>query len=406
MRWRTAKAAEKMKNSGQLNSKPATRNVAIVAFPIKDPETSQFIGHIPLPAVLAPLVEVVFVVTGNLPVSFPYDNVRVINVPARTVSGQKESLFSGAFRVLTAQFTISAALLRLALKSKANIGSVIVFDPLTLLLPTLIARLLGRKVLSVLRGYAEEAWEARRDAFRRPLAWAKRINLALSHKIIIYHQGFVKEWNLERYRNKILVASYLFVDSDKFRPITPLAERATDIGYIGRLGREKGVLNLARAMPGLFEIRNDIKALIVGDGELRHEVEQYLREKNLENKVQFAGWVSNDDIPDYLNQLRLLVLPSYTEGLPVIVQEAMACGTPVLATPVGAIPDLIKDGETGFIMEDNSPDCIARNIIRALNSPNADKIARDARALAEKEFTYRAAVERYRDILAGLDPKR
>jgi glycosyltransferase involved in cell wall biosynthesis len=82
--------------------------------------------------------------------------------------------------------------------------------------------------------------------------------------------------------------------------------------------------------------------------------------------------------------------------------EAMACGTPILASPVGAIPDLIKDGETGFIMADNSPECIARNIIRALNHPYLEKIADNGRALVEKEFTFEKAVERYRELLNSL----
>jgi len=80
----------------------------------------------------------------------------------------------------------------------------------------------------------------------------------------------------------------------------------------------------------------------------------------------------------------------------------MACGTAVLATPVGAIPDVIKDGETGFIMEDNSPECIARNILRALNHPNLEGIMRNARALVQRKFTYEKAVERYREILESL----
>ena len=105
---------------------------------------------------------------------------------------------------------------------------------------------------------------------------------------------------------------------------------------------------------------------------------------------------------DYLNELKLLVLPSYTEGLPNIMLEAMACGTPVLATPVGAIPDVIKDGETGFIMENNSPERIAENVIRALNDSNLDIIVKNARELVEKDFTYEAAVERYRKILGSI----
>jgi glycosyltransferase involved in cell wall biosynthesis len=84
--------------------------------------------------------------------------------------------------------------------------------------------------------------------------------------------------------------------------------------------------------------------------------------------------------------LRLLVLPSYTEGLPNIMLEAMACGTPVLATPVGAIPDVIIDGKTGFIMENNSPECIAENVIRALNSPDLERDRGGEEAVCGGEF--------------------
>ena len=72
---------------------------------------------------------------------------------------------------------------------------------------------------------------------------------------------------------------------------------------------------------------------------------------------------------------------------------------------VGAIPDIIKDGETGFIMEDNSSECIAENVIRALNYLNLEQISINVRDLIEEEFTYEKAVEKYREILAEFKPK-
>jgi len=101
--------------------------------------------------------------------------------------------------------------------------------------------------------------------------------------------------------------------------------------------------------------------------------------------------------------MKLLVLPSYTEGLPKAVLEAMACGTPVLATTVGAIPDIIKDGETGFLLKNNSPDHIADRIIEILGDhTNLGYVQRKARALVVEKYTYDKAVKRYNNILRSF----
>ena len=83
--------------------------------------------------------------------------------------------------------------------------------------------------------------------------------------------------------------------------------------------------------------------------------------------------------------------------------EAMACGTPVLATPVGAIPDVIIDGKTGFIMENNSPECIAENVIRALASQDLERIAENGRRFVEENFTFEKTVENWRRILQEIE---
>ena len=77
-------------------------------------------------------------------------------------------------------------------------------------------------------------------------------------------------------------------------------------------------------------------------------------------------------------------------------------GPPVLAMPVGAIPDVIVDGRTGFIMENNTPECIAENVIRALNSPNLERIADAGKRYVEENFTFEKAVENWRSILEEI----
>lgn len=267
------------------------------------------------------------------------------------------------------------------------------------ILPILIAKLFGKKVILVLGGSLEDEAIIRKDPLYKPLIYIKEINRYISSNIILYSPMLISTWKLKKYKNKICIAHHHYLNFDKFRILTPLSKRTCVVGYIGRFSEEKGILNFVKAILDILKKRNDINFFIGGDGQLRGEIEKYLNEHVLNEKVNLTGWISHDNLPQYFNELKLVVLPSFTEGLPNIMLEAMACGTPVLATPMGAIPDFIKDGETGFIMENNSPECIAQNVIRALNHPNLEQIANNGWSLVEKEFTFEKVVERYREIL-------
>jgi glycosyltransferase involved in cell wall biosynthesis len=172
------------------------------------------------------------------------------------------------------------------------------------------------------------------------------------------------------------------------------------VGYIGVLNNTKNVMNFVKSIPNIK--REGVKFLIGGDGQLRDRIEKILNDKNLNSRVKFVGWIPHQKLPDYLNELRLLVIPSYSEGLPNLMLEAMACGTPVLASPVGAIPDVIKDKKTGFILEDNTPQGIAEGIMKALDYPNLDRIVENARELVEKEFNFGVAVKQYQKVLKEI----
>jgi len=89
----------------------------------------------------------------------------------------------------------------------------------------------------------------------------------------------------------------------------------------------------------------------VGDGGLKSWLEAELAAEIEQGAVETVGWVDHDEVPTELNRFRLLVLPSEpTEGLPTVILESLACGTPVYATPVSGVPDVVRDGETGFLM--------------------------------------------------------
>ena len=224
----------------------------------------------------------------------------------------------------------------------------------------------------------------------------EKIPYILSDKVIVESHSSIGFQNLTNFSEKVIIAP-LFVDESLFSYKKDFAQRKNMIGYFGNLYKGKGIIEFINAISSLKN--GSIKILIGGDGPLREAVEKASeKHKNME----FVGWIPHSTLSGYLNKIKLLVLPSYSEGLPNVILEAMACGTPVLATPVGAIPDLITDGETGFIMENNSPACIADNVMRALEHPDLERIVENARALVEREFTYEAAVEKYRTILEEL----
>ena len=271
-----------------------------------------------------------------------------------------------------------------------------------MVLPIVTAHFLKKPVLLYMPGSAVRDGKFSKDPFLKMTEILSAITQNIADRIILYSPALITEWNLEKYRHKILIAHRHFLDFNTFTVTTPLASRPPLIGYIGRLSGEKGVQHFIEALPTILNDRQDLRVLIGGDGELKDSIVATLQDEGFTARVDLPGWIPHDDLPGYLNQLRLLVLPSYTEGLPNIMLEAMACGTPVLATPVGAIPDVIVDGMTGFIMEDNHPECIAENVVRALNSPDLEKIAEAGRRFVGENFTFERVVERWKEVLEEL----
>jgi len=346
------------------------------------------------------MVKILSGLSNNLSVLSPgtmltsTEKIHVYPVPYNIGKG----VFAQVFNQIVFQLRVSCKLARLAKK----VDLWVFFGGEGLLLPLLTIKASRRKVALVLAGWLEKEAEFKSNVLYKPYSLLKKINCCLADGITVYSPRLVDDWRLQRHYSKISIASEHFLDFDKFKRQIPLRNRPNLLGYIGRLDEEKGILNLLEAIPMILERNHSISFLIGGDGLLRPKVQKYLKQPKLRGRINFIGWIPHDKLPDYLNKLKLLIIPSYTEGISNVMLEAMACGTPVLATPVGAIPDVIIDERSGFIMKNNSPECITRNIIRAINHPKLVSIAENGRSFVMKEFTYERTIEKFRNVLAGL----
>ncbi|MCW4045025.1 MAG: glycosyltransferase family 4 protein [Candidatus Bathyarchaeota archaeon] len=369
-------------------------SVGILTFPIHES------GIVPLSnliRILYSLSGCITLITGNAGFTF-FENSDRIRVFGVTHQGGTNA-FSRIAKYIWTQIKFLPILLKI---SKDVDFFIFFFSDEGMFIPMLAAKFLRKKIVLALTGFSFGQSRAKKDILSRHLGFIVKINCILSNRITIQSEKQIKEQGLETHRHKILLAPEHFIDFNKFRVEKQLSERDELIGYIGRLTEEKGILNFVEAIPRVLIIKKTVKFLIGGDGYLRDRIEEYLEKHNLKNKVKIVGWVPHEQLSNYLNELKLLVLPSYTEGLPNIILEAMACGTPVLATAVGGIPDVVSNTNTGFLMEGNLPSCVAEEIIKTLDNPDLMRIAKDAKTFVEREFVYENAVERYKKVINSV----
>lgn len=369
------------------------KNIGIITFPASGPNKNTLSQLIEL---LIPISNELHVITGNE----AYTDLKYSDVIFYGVFHNKgKNKFSQVLNYFTTHMKVSFYFLK---KSK-NADIWIFMGAETLLIPILISFFSRKKTILVLGGSAEKEYEmkANKDKIDGyiPLLF-KKISLFLSDNIILYSPILIEKWNLSKYQQKILIAHRHFLRIDEKKTLN-LHKKKKIIGYIGRLSKEKGVMNFVKAIPDVLKFC-DAEFLICGDGPLLNKIKDYIGNHNLENNVILPGWISHDEIYKYLEQLKLLVLPSYTEGLPNIVLESMACGTPVLATPVGAVPDIIDDGVTGFIMDNNSHECVVKNIVRALQYNDTEMLTENAFNLIKSEYSYESTVKKWQKVLGEI----
>ena len=351
--------------------------------------------------ILKPICDRLYIITGNIPEEEVADKkMQLINLKVEKELRRDIPLWLSLprwfFNYMLAQIKMSWSLFRIS----SSIDTVIFFLGTNYPLPAILARILRKKVVTIATISTSQAGEVTYPStFIFVISLIEKFVYTLSHRIIVDSEN-IHRLGLDRYRNKIAYRAR-HVNLTIFNIARKIEERVDIVGFIGRFSTEKGVINFIEAIPIILKKRSNIGFLIGGGGPLYGLIKQKL-ETYHSDKIILLGWIPHEELSKNLNKLKLIVIPSYTETGPFIALEAMACGTPILSTRVGLIPSIIKDGETGFILENNSPECIAENVIRALEHPDLDGIVKNARKIIEDKYTYEAAVERYRAILQNF----
>lgn len=286
---------------------------------------------------------------------------------------------------------------------------VLFFGATSYLLPIAFARLLGRTVVLEPRGNVPLTlrlqWEHRVPTpIARGLAgivWGlEQLGYRLSDAIVTYTPEMASELGLVRYDDKLYPNGARYVDTERFRPHIPFEEREDVVGFLGRLDEEKNVRVLAAATR---ELPAGVTFRFIGDGDLRERLERELADEVDSGAVEFTGWVDHEDVPRELSELRLLVLPSQpTEGLPTVILESLACGTPVLAMPVSGVPDVVREGETGFLLAEVESEVIAASVREILARETLAVVSETGRKLMQDEYSFEGAVSRYDEILRSI----
>ncbi|HKQ71337.1 MAG TPA: glycosyltransferase [Polyangiaceae bacterium] len=154
-------------------------------------------------------------------------------------------------------------------------------------------------------------------------------------------------------------------------PETPVPEEPRLV-CVGRLCAEKGQLLLIEAAALLAQDGIAFELTLVGDGELRGQIDEAILRHGLGEKIRVMGWATGDGVRKEITRARALVLPSFAEGLPVVLMEAFALGRPVISTYVAGIPELVVPGKSGWLVPSGSVTALASAMREVLVKPASE----------------------------------
>lgn len=178
---------------------------------------------------------------------------------------------------------------------------------------------------------------------------------------------------------------------------------------VGRLVEKKGMRYLIAAFNRVQKQYPNVRLRIAGEGPLRNQLLEQVRRLDLSDKVKFLGEISHDQVVKEMKQAHLFALASTTtsngnqEGIPNVLKEAMACGLPVVSTFHAGIPELVRDGKSGFLVPERDTDLLAQRILELIRHPEKwGKMGRKGCKTVTRKFNLQNQVPELEDIYSRV----
>ena len=291
--------------------------------------------------------------------------------------------------------------------------NVILIHAHTILPDGFAAVLLGREfhlpVVCTAHGSDVNVYPSTSRFVRRASQWAlRRINrlIAVSEDLKREAIPLAGDRQVTVIRNGADNGAFRAIDKAEARAKLKLDPSGKLVCFVGYLRPEKDVGSLLEAFASLR--RPDTQLCIVGDGQLKEALTAQAGALGILTNCIFAGKRPHEEVPLWISAADCLVVCSLSEGFPTILPEAMLCGVPVIATPVGGIPEVVRNGETGVLVPCRNPSALAHALDSLLSSPQlSSEIAGRALAAAKSSLTWaenaKQTLHVYQDAICAFE---
>lgn len=257
------------------------------------------------------------------------------------------------------------------------------------------ARLSGAKVI-----HTEHEINTFRQ-FPRQLKWLRRLSPLVDRFVVIDPSiaTFLEEAaSIERSRIRVIRNG---IDLHRFLPSKVRSSAGLTIGWLARLDPPKRPDLVIEAFRRLRDRGADVRLRMIGPGSLQEGVRRQVSELGLGDVVETPG--PKSDVPEQLQRMDVYVLVSDAEGLPISLAEAMACGLPCVASAVGGIPSLLRQGQNGLLLEKNSAADLAEHLWNLISDPaRRALLGAAARQTIVEQFDFARTIAQYADLFAEV----